>query len=133
MSLSDPEVAALARQAVDLLDPGIEIRIEPEAAHDPYGFGSRAWRVSPLIDGPANPGFAIVVYSNMTPVQALARLIDGLDNASESDRFWGKAFPACPGHAHDAHVVEEADADGDVVLLRCPSTGEIVDRIRPAI
>lgn len=129
MSLSDPEVAALARQAVDLLDPEVEIRIEPEAAHDPYGFGSQAWLVSPLLDGLANPGFGIYVYGNMTPVQALARLIDGLGNASESDRFWGEPFPPCPGHPHAAAVSEE----GEDVVLRCPDTREVIDRIQPAL
>lgn len=130
MALSDPEVAMLARQAVDMLDPDLDIRIDPEASHDPYGLGAHAWLVTPVID--RLPRFGIHVYSGMTPVQALANLLDGLsENVSESGRFWGRAFPPCPRHTHPAQVEDGANASE--VVLRCPSTGEVVDRIAPAL
>jgi hypothetical protein len=128
VALSDPEVAVLARQAVDLLDADVDVRLEPQASHDPYGLGAHAWLVTPVID--RLPHFGIYVYSGMTPAQALAHLIDGLgENVSEAGRFWGRAFPPCPQHTHPARVEE----DGESVVLRCPSTGEIVERIAPAL
>jgi hypothetical protein len=129
MSLSDPEVAVLARQAVDLLDPDVAVDIEPRGQNDPYGFGPAAWTAWPLIDG--HRSFGLGVDARMTPAEALARMIDVLSEySSESSRFWGTAFPGClPGHVHPSDV----DADGDEVVLRCPATHEVVDRIRPAL
>jgi hypothetical protein len=129
MSLTDPEVAVLARQAVDLLDPGVALDIEPRDQNDPYGFGLDAWTAWPLIDG--HRAFGMGVDSSMTPAEALARMIDVLSEySSESSRFWGAAFPGClPGHAHPSAV----DAEADEVVLRCPSTHAVVERIRPAL
>src|SRR5579859_1250915 len=127
MSLTDGDVAALARQAVDLLAPDIEIKIEPDADDDPYRYGPRSWLVWPLIDG--RRMFGVWLQSTMTPAQALARLLDGLGEASESGRFWGTAFPAClPGHRHGARVRE----DSQEVVLVCPQTDEEAARISPA-
>ena len=127
MPVTDGDVAALARQAVDLLAPDIEITIEPDADDDPYRYGPRSWLVWPLIDGRRR--FGIWLESTMTPTHVLARLLDGLGEASESDRFWGTAFPAClPGHRHDACV---RDDSGEVTLV-CPHTDEVVGRVSPA-
>jgi hypothetical protein len=125
MALSAPEVAALARQAVDLLDPDVAIEVEPDSGDDPYRFGASSWMVWPLLDG--DRAFGVYLDSTMTPATALARLVDALSEASESRRFWGVAFPACPGHAHEATV----GADADVVVVTCPSTGAVITRIRP--
>lgn len=46
MSLSDGEVAALARQVVDRDDPDLEIEIVPADPVDPYRWGVAAWTVS---------------------------------------------------------------------------------------
>jgi hypothetical protein len=47
MTLSDGDVAGLARQVVDTIDPDLDIRIEPTDPVDPYRWGeARAWTVS---------------------------------------------------------------------------------------
>jgi hypothetical protein len=129
MTLSDPQVAALARQAVDLLGPDIAIRIEPGPSHDPYGFGSHAWTIWPVID--RRPNFGLYVDSTMSSARALAQMLDGLgENVGETARFRGRAFPPCPaGHVHPADITVEPDA----VVLRCPTSCEVADRIVPAV
>lgn len=128
--LTDPAVAVLARQAVDLLDPDIDVRIEPEPGADPYRWGAPAWLVWPLIDGPT-ASFGIWLPADLSPVEALARLLDGLSNdVSETARFWGQPFPTCPGHEHPASVAAAGDA---AVVLRCPASGDVVGRIEPAV
>jgi hypothetical protein len=127
VSLSDGDVAVLARQAVDLLAPDLEIEIAPDADDDPYRRGPTSWVVWPKIDG--HRSFGIWVESTSTPVEALTRLIDGLSDASETTRFSGGGFPACPGHRHGATVGHEAES----VTLTCPETLEVVARIRPEL
>jgi hypothetical protein len=128
-NLTDPQVAVLARQAVDLLDPDIAIYIEPRADNDPYRFGNRAWTAWPLIDG--HRVFGMGVDASMAPAQALARMIDVLSGySSQSSRFRSRPFPPCvTGHNHRAGV----EVDSDEVVFRCPSTHEVVTRIRPAL
>jgi hypothetical protein len=47
MTLTDGDIAALARQVVDTIDPDLDIRIEPADPVDPYRFGdTAAWTVS---------------------------------------------------------------------------------------
>ena len=46
MTLSDSDVAALARQAVDARDPNADIKIVPADPVDPYRWGTAAWTVS---------------------------------------------------------------------------------------
>jgi hypothetical protein len=47
MTLSDGDVAALARQVVDTIDPDLDISIEPADPVDPYRWGDHgAWTVS---------------------------------------------------------------------------------------
>lgn len=129
MSLSDGDVAALAGQAVDMLAPGIDIEIEPAAGDDPYRRGRRSWSIWPRIDG--RRSFGISLNNAMSPVEALAHLIDRLGQyAAEQKDAWGKPFPACPGHAHPAQVSESTP---EAVVLRCPETREIVAQIRPAV
>lgn len=129
--LEDGDVAILAGQAVDLLAEDIDVQVDPVSSTDPYRWsGQKAgeWFVWPLIDH--RRSFSITVTSDMTPTQALAHLIDGLSNdASQSTRFRGIAFPACPGHSHQAEIVAEADE----VVLRCPESGDEIRRIRPAL
>jgi hypothetical protein len=45
MTLSDADVADLARQAVDQRDLALEIRIVPADPVDPYRWGTPAWTV----------------------------------------------------------------------------------------
>lgn len=126
--LSEGDVAALAGQAVDLLDPAVEVQLEPGAPDDPYARRVRSWIVWPLLDG--RRSFGVLVESSMTPGEALAKLVDVLLESSESERFWGRAFPPCPGHPHPAVVSETAN---DLVVLRCPQTREIVAQLRPDV
>ncbi|MDT4906679.1 MAG: hypothetical protein QOH52_4695 [Pseudonocardiales bacterium] len=128
MTLSDGDVALLARQAVDLFAPDIEIDIVPEDPVDPYRWGAQAWLVWPLIDDRRSVG--IRVAGSASPSEALAHLLDQLSEyGSATKRHWGVPFPSCPGHGHPADVTAE---DGDVVL-RCPDTGDEVGRIRPDV
>ena len=128
-NLTDPQVAVLARQAVDLLDPDVAIDIAPEPGNDPYARGGGSWLVWPRLDD--HRSFGIYVQGSWTATRALAQLIDGLaENSSESGGFWARPFPPCAsGHRHPSAV----EAQADEVVLRCPSTGEIVERIRPAL
>jgi hypothetical protein len=123
MTLTAGDVAALARQAVDLFDPDLEIRIDPEDPVDPYRFGAHSWLIRTA---------AVDVYVTAADsyAETLARIIDQLsEHGSENELFWGRAFPPCPGHPHPAQVVvEEPD-----VVLRCPDTDDEVGRIRPAV
>jgi hypothetical protein len=123
VTLTDGDVAALARQAVDLLDPDIEIRIDPKDPVDPYRFGAQSWLIHT---------FGVDVYASAADsyAETLARIIDQLSEyGSESERFWGRAIPPCPGHSHPARVTVEEP----VVVLRCPDTGDVVARIRPEV
>ena len=135
VSLTDADVAMLARQAVDLLAPDIGIDIapgEPDGPTDPPS--TREWQVYPRIDDTGR--FGIWLTNGMTHVGALGLLIDGLSNdASETSRFWGKPFPVCPGHRHPTSVEYPWDGQqpADAVIFRCPATHEVIAQIRPAI
>lgn len=132
MALTDPEVSALARQAVDLLAPDIAVEIDPAAADDPYRFGATSWLVWPLLDG--HRSFGIHIESRWTPARALAQLVDALiEYGSESERLWGRPALPCPAHAHAVDVVLDDSPDAAEVVLRCPSSGADVARIRPAV
>lgn len=128
-SLTDPQVAALARQAVDLLDPDVAIDIAPQPGSDPYGRSGGSWLVWPRID--RQHSFGIYVDSAWTPVRALAQLIDTLsEHSSESGGFRAQPFPPCAtGHRHPARV----EAGDESVVLRCPDTGQVVRQIAPAL
>ena len=45
VSLSDGDIAALAREVVDRVDPDIDVLIEPADPVDPYRFENAAWVV----------------------------------------------------------------------------------------
>jgi len=70
MTLSDGDVAALARQAVDRRDPDLDIEIVPADSVDPYRWGPAAWTVS------AGGGY---LTADMSAEEALAKLIADLD------------------------------------------------------
>jgi hypothetical protein len=126
VTLSDGDVAALARQAVDLVDPAVAIRIEPASGDDPYRRGRGRWTVWPLVDG--HRSFGVSVDSSSAPADALARLVTAL--GEHSGALGGPAgFPPCPGHTHPAAV---SVAGGDMVLT-CPETGAEVGRLRPVV
>jgi hypothetical protein len=71
VTLSDADIAALAREAVDRRDPDLDIRIAPADPVDPYRWGTPAWTVSA-------GGASSYVTADMTAEQALARLIADL-------------------------------------------------------
>jgi len=45
VSITDGDVAALARAAVDRVDPDLEVRIEPADPVDPYRWETASWIV----------------------------------------------------------------------------------------
>lgn len=71
MSLHDAEVAALAREAVDLKDPRLAIEIEPFGQYDPYRMGVEAWTIYA-------GGCRSFVTASMTWQEALQKLIADL-------------------------------------------------------
>jgi hypothetical protein len=125
MTLTDGAVASLAGQAADLIEPGLPVRVAPAANDDPYRWGSHGWIVT--IDAGVELEFWI--SSDASPAEALRQFIDHLDEVSETERYWGRAVPGCPGHRHMAEVAVE----GEDVVLRCPATGKVVQRIHPDV
>lgn len=71
MTLSDTDVAALAREAVDRRSLSLDIDISPADPVDPYRWGTAAWTVSA-------GGASSYLTADMTPAEALARLIADL-------------------------------------------------------
>jgi hypothetical protein len=71
VTLSDADVAALAREAVDKRDPHLDIRISPADPVDPYRWGAAAWTVTA-------GGATSYITATMSPSEALARLISDL-------------------------------------------------------
>lgn len=67
VTISDGDVAALARTVVDRIDPDLEIRIEPADPVDPYRWESAAWTVH------AGSASSYLVAS-MTEDEALVKL-----------------------------------------------------------
>jgi len=71
VSLSDADVAALAREAVDRRSLDLDIRIVPADPVDPYRWGTPAWMVSA-------GGASSYITADMTAAAALAKLIADL-------------------------------------------------------
>jgi hypothetical protein len=71
VTLSDGDVAALARQAVDQRDPDLDIQIAPADPVDPYRRGVAAWTVSA-------GGATSYLTAGMSADEALAKLIADL-------------------------------------------------------
>jgi hypothetical protein len=67
MTLSDGEVAELAREVVDRLDERLEISIVPSDPVDPYRWDVGAWTVSA-------GGATSYLTADMTRDEALAKL-----------------------------------------------------------
>ena len=67
VTLSDADVAALAREAVDQRSLDTDIRIVPADPVDPYRWGTPAWTV---VAGEASS----YITADMTPEAALAKL-----------------------------------------------------------
>jgi hypothetical protein len=76
MTLSDGDIATLARQVVDLRDPDLDVRIMPAQQNDPYRWGTAAWTVSA-------GGASSYVSANMTAEEALAKLTADLVTGQE--------------------------------------------------
>jgi hypothetical protein len=73
VTLSDGDVAALARQVVDGHDPDLDVRIVPADPVDPYRWGTAAWLVSA---GDASS----YISADMSADEALAKLSADLDS-----------------------------------------------------
>jgi hypothetical protein len=71
VTLSDGDVAVLARQVVDRRDPDLDIEIVPADPVDPYRWGVPAWTVSA-------GGASSYLTADMTADEALAKLIADL-------------------------------------------------------
>lgn len=67
MTLTDGDVARLARDVVDLRDPDLDVHITPADPVDPYRFGAAAWTVSA-------GGRTTYLHAGMTPEDARAKL-----------------------------------------------------------
>ena len=74
MTLSDGDVAALARQAVDQRDPASEIDIVPADPVDPYRWPAAAWTVSA-------GGLSSYITASMSADEALAKLVADLNQS----------------------------------------------------
>jgi hypothetical protein len=72
VTLSDGDVAALARQVVDRRDPAVDIEIVPADPVDPYRWGTVAWTVSA-------GGATSYITANMSADEALAKLTEDLN------------------------------------------------------
>jgi hypothetical protein len=46
VTLTDPEMAQLAQDAADSVEPGLRVHIAPGANDDPYRWGPHGWTVS---------------------------------------------------------------------------------------
>lgn len=116
VTLRDGDVARLARQVVDLVDPTLDIRIDPASVYDPYRAGRQRWRVVvPLAGGEVTVGLA----GSMSPVDAVEALLAGVRDSRQP-------FPPCrPGHQHAARLAETRDG---APALICPQTAEVVVR-----
>jgi len=75
MSLSDADIAELAREAVDRRSVDLEIRIDPADPVDPYRWGTPAWTVSA-------GGATSYITADMTAEEALTKLIADLATPS---------------------------------------------------
>ena len=71
VSLSDGDIAALAREAVDHKDPNLDVHISPRGPDDPYRLGAEAWTVSA-------GGATSYITASMTWREALEKLIQDL-------------------------------------------------------
>jgi hypothetical protein len=72
VTLSDGDVAALARQVVDRRHPEVDIEIVPADPVDPYRWGTAAWTVSA-------GGATSYITANMSADEALAKLTEDLN------------------------------------------------------
>jgi hypothetical protein len=129
----DQDVAALARQAVDLLYPPAQVSVDAlnrGGRWSTWGGLSmqphRPRRVTVRIS--ADNRCLIGVNPDWSPVITLAHLVTALGDSC-GHRFRGVWFPPCPRHPHAATV----DIDGDTVVLRCPDSGWTVQRLIPDV
>jgi hypothetical protein len=138
MGLTDGEVGALATHVAGVItawlpdNQRVDVRISPTGGDDPYRWSDAGagWTVYFDVGPGRDDTIAIRLSVEDSPGWALFRLVDGLDELSETERYRGVAFPACaPGHRHPARVA----LDGADVVLRCPQTGELVQRICAAL
>jgi hypothetical protein len=75
VTISDADVAALAREAVDRHDPDLDIEIIPADPVDPYRWATPAWTV---IAGKAST----YLSADMTIEEAAAKLAEDLGTPS---------------------------------------------------
>lgn len=77
MTLTDADVAALAREAADRRSLYLDVRIVPADPVDPYRWGTPAWTVFA-------GGATSYITADMTPEAALAKLINDLGRAPQA-------------------------------------------------
>jgi hypothetical protein len=71
VTLTDGDLAALAREAVDRRDPDLQIHIEPADPVDPYRWESAAWMVRA-------GGASSYIVASMSAQEALEKLVRDL-------------------------------------------------------
>ncbi len=122
VAVSDEDLDALVAQAADLVEtwfPGTSISHQVDL---PWSGGEPDERIAYI------SGASIWLRLDDDLAWTLFRLVDGLDQLSESAQEWGNAYPPCvDGHAHPAHV----DLERGVVVIDCPVTGEVLHRLTP--
>jgi hypothetical protein len=71
VTISDGDIAELARAAVDRFDPDLDVRIEPADPVDPYRWETNAWTVHA-------GGASSYIVASMSPDEALEKLVRDL-------------------------------------------------------
>ena len=133
MSVSEATVRALADQVADLVKAwipqttvGVRIEPYPGGGRDMAGVLNSAWTVYFDIGSDRSDSVAVWVPQDEDSSFVLFRLVDALDEISETGPHRGEAFPRCvAGHSHPAEI----RVDGGGVVFLCAKTGEISNRI----
>lgn len=115
------QIGGAAHAASQLIGPDTAFgAISPE--HEP-DLQDASWHVR-FTDRPSNEVLASVpVTLNVSDAELLWCLVDGLaDMVPRSSRYWGRPFPECDAHPHQARVRMQLAEDGEPigVALRCP-------------
>jgi hypothetical protein len=71
VTISDGDIAALARAAVDRFDPDLDVRIDPADPVDPYRWDNKAWTVHA-------GGASSYIVASMSEEEALEKLVQDL-------------------------------------------------------
>lgn len=121
------QIGGAAHAAAQLIGPDTAFgAISPETEPD---LQDASWHVR-FTDRPSNEALAIVpIALNVSDAELLWALVDGLaDAVPRSSRYWGRPFPECDTHPHQARVRMHLAEDGEPigVALRCPADDHLV-------